>query len=183
MSGTVRSPLLWISSALLFAACGHSRSDDGNTGVTTGGPTVIAGRSAEAGSGGRTASAGSNGRAGRGGDCEAIAPPLSPAILQPASVGQPYVQVLTVIGAGPSQVEWSTHGALPPGLSLAPIAESPPGQPQAQAHLRGLPSMAGVFNFEVQASLIATGPCAAAPAIREYELLVTGDPDADAGAL
>lgn len=137
------------------------------------------GGSAGAGSGG-SAGAGSGGLGGSR-PCEAFPPPISPASLPAAKLGQAYAQRLMIPGATAAQVSWQAEGALPPGLSLVEDETPSSGPPQeARADLSGTPTAAGTYAFEVVVAFTGSSACATPPARRSYELVVT-DRDADAG--
>jgi hypothetical protein len=125
--------------------------------------------------------AGVGGGASGTGGCSVSPPPLSPASLPAAVLGVAYAQELSIVGATAPQVIWMT-GALPGGLTLIEDERELSGPPpEAHARLSGTPSAAGSFRFTVSVSLLTQPPCAAPSAQRDYELLVSVDPDADAG--
>jgi hypothetical protein len=101
--------------------------------------------------------------------------------LTEAVLGERYAQELSIVGATAAEVSWSLAGVLPSGLTLAEDHTQMSGPPlRAVAMLSGTPSAAGTFRFSVSVSLLAQPMCAAPPAQRAYELVVS-DPDADAG--
>jgi hypothetical protein len=126
--------------------------------------------------------AGSAGTSGSG--CSAVPPPLLPATLPGAVVGEAYSQRLMIAGAVASQVSWTVQGELRAGLSLTADDAEPSSAPsEAYATLSGTPVMAGTLRFGVSVGLIVPPVmCGAPPAEREYEFVVSEGPDADAGA-
>jgi hypothetical protein len=124
---------------------------------------------------------GSGGSGGSGPPGCSTPPPLLPATLTEAALGERYTQELSIVGATAAQVSWSLMGPLPSGLSLVEDDTQLSGSPlRAVAMLSGTPAAAGNFRFSVSVSLLAQPMCAA-PSQREYVLVVSEDADADAG--
>jgi len=114
--------------------------------------------------------------------CSASAPPLSPATLPAAMLGEPYAQELWIEGATAAEVGWMTRDPLPSGLMLVEDERELTGPPlEAHARLSGTPSATGTFRFNVSAARLVQPPCAAPAAQRDYELVVIDDADGDAG--
>ncbi|HMI92273.1 MAG TPA: hypothetical protein VK509_12945 [Polyangiales bacterium] len=142
---------------------------------------AISGHGGQGGAGsGGAGSGGAGGSSGNGG-CSASAPPLSPASLPAAALGEPYAQELSIVGTTASQVGWTVRGLLPSGLMLVEDNRELPGPPpEAHAMLTGTPTATGTFRFTLSASLLVQPSCSAPPAQRDYELKVSEELDAGA---
>jgi len=92
--------------------------------------------------------------------CEGSAPPVDPAEVTNATVGEAYAQQFTAFGDGE---EWSVmDGELPPGLSLS-----------EHGLLEGTPTTEGEYSFGLR-SIAPTGEseCLVQPASAPYTLTV-----------